>query len=330
MVDRFDDLMREADPAKGQAPLPVDRREAILTAARRRDERLDPRRPRWGRRLAVAASVLAVAAGGLVVQSVTGAAPSAEAQGVLDRAALIAKDPAARPGQYWRITRKSEHTVGYEAQGGQFVCVLAENRVSYVSVDGSRPSWFVDEPRVRLRQLLGSVCPTAPGGTWTTPLAPNLEAPTWGNPTPSWLAGLPRDPAALRARLYADSAGQGSGPDDEAFVTVADILRSGVVPADLRSALFRVLQTVPGTTITDKNVQAGGRAAIAVGRGGAGEGRSELLFAVGTGDFVGERWRRGSFEGFPNGSVSTYSRDVVDALPADLQRLKCTPEGECR
>ena len=79
-------------------------------------------------------------------------------------------------------------------------------------------------------------------------LAPATEPGSWQNPTPSWLADLPTETSALRARLYADAQGHGTTPDGEVFVLIADALRSQRVPAHLRSAMFEVLQTVGSAT----------------------------------------------------------------------------------
>ena len=77
----------------------------------------------------------------------------------------------------------------------------------------------------------------------TTNLAPVDIPATWQVPTPAWLAALPRDTDALRARMYADAAGHGPSTDAEVLVIAADVMRSGLVPADLRAAVFRVLRT---------------------------------------------------------------------------------------
>ena len=50
-------------------------------------------------------------------------------------------------------------------------------------------------------------------------------------------SSLPRDPRALLDIIYERTKGSGKSPEIEAFVTIADGLRTGVVPADLRAAL---------------------------------------------------------------------------------------------
>jgi len=42
--------------------------------------------------------------------------------------------------------------------------------------------------------------------------------------------------------------------DGEVIVYVADVLRSGLVPADLRAALFQVLKAVPGVDVSETRV----------------------------------------------------------------------------
>jgi len=327
MTDLFEDLMRDVDPARGLAPLPAERREALLArAASPVDELGARRRPRWGRRLAAAAAVAAVTVGVYAVQATTGNVPAASAKEVLAKAALTTSDPATRPGQYWRISSTDEKIITTPGQGDGSLCVVAGSRVTYAAVDGSSPSWFVDAPERKVRQVRGAECGTLPAQSWTTNLIPNQQEASWAVPNPAWLAQLPRDVGALRARLYADRAGFGRGPDDEAFVYVADLLRSGQVPADLRAALFGVLQTIPGTTITDAHVTVGTRDGVAIGRLSTGE-RVELIFDSKQGDLLGERSTMLD-HGVPIAQFSNVTRDVVDEVPSSVQRnaekLTCT------
>lgn len=139
--------------------------------------------------------------------------------------------------------------------------------------------------------------------------------PSWQAPTVDWLAGLPRDRALLRELLYADSAGRGRSTDGEVLVYVADVLRSGIVPPDLRVALYRVLTTVPGVEVTAGDAELFGRSGVALGRVELfGGDRQEIVIDPDTGDYLGDRYVS------PDGTISygSVTTTVVDGVPADV------------
>ncbi len=144
----------------------------------------------------------------------------------------------------------------------------------------------------------------------------------WQRPTPQFMAGLPRDPAQLLRRIYHDSAGHGRGKDDEAFVYVRDVLRSGVVPADLRAALFGAAALIPGVRLVSDSVNLDGRHGVAVAMSGHGDSRAELIFDSASGEVIGERevaLRSGYLPEVRAGTTIEYtsvSRQVVDAMGA--------------
>ncbi|PZS29867.1 MAG: hypothetical protein DLM58_14580 [Pseudonocardiales bacterium] len=115
---------------------------------------------------------------------------------------------------------------------------------------------------------------------------------TWGIPTPAWLAALPRDPTALLARLYIDpnKAGADVNKYDAAFLHIAQVLSSGMVPADLRAALYQVASRIPGVTLIDSTANLDGRQGVAVGRvDSTGNVRQEIIFDSAGGQYIGER-----------------------------------------
>lgn len=188
--------------------------------------------------------------------------------------------PASADGTwYWRYTRPTA-TKFFDAASKQCVQqqgphILDRHVELYTGRDG---------------EITKDVTP-GPGGE---PMGPPGPA-SWDNPTPDWLAGLPRDPAALRASLYADSPtgvkpGSGLSRDTVAFGRLADVLASGLVPADLRAALYRVATTIPGVTLVDHEADLDGRSGIAVGRvESSGTLRQDLIFDTAGGQFLGER-----------------------------------------
>lgn len=256
-------------------------------------------------------------------------------------AAGAATDPPARADQWWEITSRSTVSHTYYGNndkenagpGDGSTYLIATARVTYAAVDGARPSWYDDKPHQILRLLDGpEIHPEpAPPYPWTTNLSPNEIDGSWQLPNQAWLAALPRDTQALRARLYADSAGHGSGKHDSAYTYAADALRTGMVPADLRAALFRVIQTIPGTTITDPKAVVDGRTGVAIGRANVFGVSDELVFDENTGELIGERTRAERVRGGEKVQFeSSYSRTVVDGIPAQIQRdahrQKCTVE----
>ncbi|MFT3970392.1 MAG: CU044_5270 family protein [Micropruina sp.] len=340
MTMLFEEILRDSDPAAAVGPYDADARRQLLDAAMcdRDDALVDggdsdspaatnpsqkPRRRR-GRVLLAACAALIVA--GLGYQSVTASVGAAEAAEVLGQAAIHASDPPAKPGQYWEITRTGTNL--YDDGDGQSDrrYLVRTTHVDYVAVDGRRPTWYVRKPSATIRQVFGP--PQAAGGrgrgtSWTTNLSPEQKPAWWGEPSPSWFASLPRDTSKLRVRLYADTAGHGSNPDDEAFVYIADVLRSGVVPADLRAALYNVLTTIPGTTVTERQVKLeDGRSGVAIGRNDIFGSHNELVIDPKTGDVIGERsfMRLVPFVGEELALTTGVQRRLVNAIPADIQR----------
>lgn len=338
-------LMAEAIMVS-DAPAPAaDASEAVIAEhlPRAGHGRTTPRRVR--RTVAVLAAACALVALPVGV-SLTGrqAGASAEAAGVLDTAALHASDPAAAGDQYWRITTVGGSTdTRYETRDGTEVRStwwIVNRTVRYVAVDGARPTYTEWTPGVSQRQLTGGPgwSPTPRDVTiQTTNLTPNDLPGGWQTPNPAFLASLPRDVNALRERLYADVEGHGRSPDGEVLVYVADLLRSGLVPADLRAALFRVVKSVPGVDVTSRAVTLQGRRGIGLARTEPLNGtRQEIVFDPGTGLLIGER--EIAVEGtsmIPAGTVlseTSVRTDLVDDVPAAItnaaEHASCTVDTD--
>ncbi|MBK8445790.1 MAG: CU044_5270 family protein [Micropruina sp.] len=326
----FEDQMRTSDPGASVPAYDPDERAKMLDEA----VAATPVRRSRGRLLLAACAALVVA--GLIFQSVTASIGSAQASEVLHQAAIHAFDERSRPGQYWQLTRTGTNIYG--DQDNRLFLVRVEH-VDYVAVDGKRPTWFVRGGATTVRQLSGPP-PTgpvtwSPGDTWTTNLSPEQMPAYWSLPSPSWLAALPRDPAQLRARLYADTEGRGNNHDDEAFTYVADVLRSGIVPADLRSALFEVLRTIPGTTVKDAEARLDdGRVGAAIGRNDIFGSTGQLIVDPDNGQVIGERTVMSTFFGFVGDATLTtgIAARLVDSVPKNVQenarREKCTVEND--
>jgi len=77
---------------------------------------------------------------------------------------------------------------------------------------------------------------------------------------------------------------------------MGQVLSSGLVPADLRAALYTVAATrIPGITVTDRTANLDGRAGVAVGRVQSGPAQSgsdvrqDIIFDSVGGQYIGER-----------------------------------------
>ncbi|MCZ9351310.1 CU044_5270 family protein [Streptomyces mutabilis] len=266
------------------------RRAHLLSEVDRRTQSRSSRwalRPtgRWGLVLGTA-----VAAGAAVVVLGLGSGspdtardvPPASAASVqlLERAALTAASTpqtTVRAGQYSYIKTVGHTTVLSETSAGEMELLREdESMEQWTSVDGSQQT-------LQRKDGSDSLLPgTADGG--------NLNAPTY-----SFLAALPADPDDLLKQIRDDAernhgAGSGSttGPDQEAFVTIGDLLRSGVTPPKTTAALYRAAALIPGVDTVPDAVDAAGRHGVAVTRTHDGE-RTEWIFDKNTARLLGER-----------------------------------------
>jgi len=136
---------------------------------------------------------------------------------------------------------------------------------------------------------------------------PCAAAGNWQSPTATFIAELPRDPHRLYDRLRADTKGHGRAPDQEVLVYAADALRSGLLPADLRAALYRALTYLPTLEITQRATTLDGHTGTALGITAAGE-QQDIVIDPATGAFIGERQRlTEDRDGIPAGTTTESS-----------------------
>jgi len=112
------------------------------------------------------------------------------------------------------------------------------------------------------------------------------------DPTYRLLQTLPTNPHTLLAMIYRVERGHGPGPDQEAFVTIGDLLRDTIAPPKVAAALYRAAALIPGVTLVPHATDAIGRHGVAVARIGPGlDGgiREELIFNSTTLQLIGER-----------------------------------------
>jgi RNA polymerase sigma-70 factor (ECF subfamily) len=281
---------------------------------------------------------------GLVVSNVFGVAGwrgSAEpaAAEVLHSAALASiqnSDPVLAPGQYLLVatTAVGGATMGIsDSVSGSFL--YTSNESMYVPADRN-DEWVRVWSLIKPYKTFGPTSERAAKEFWAGEVsgkgadfkgmmrARNGAFFSPEDPkSPDRLAALPRDPSALLDHIHTLTIGQGSSPDGEALVWIADTLRSGVVPAELRAALYNAAAMIPGVEITEKQANLNGAATgIAIGRLETVNGiRQDLIIDPNTGQLIGERQvltRGYGPDYFPVGTVigwTAITTTVVDSAP---------------
>ncbi|MBL7488992.1 CU044_5270 family protein [Frankia sp. AgB1.9] len=327
--------------ADGAVAAPTTGPDAGPGRAARHRRRLRPR-VTTRRVIAVAVAAVVVAAGLFTLDTVTvggRADATAEASTLLRQAASVVAakpDPPVGPTQYREITTRASYGSSTTGTDGREVTWLVESVTRlWIPGDPTKPwimqqggptaiHWFnpADETWAKANGLGGqSSVPyltRAVGGEFNGPI---LDIQAWQAPTPGFLSRLPRDPDKLLARIYHDSEGEGRSKDGEALVFIADVMRCGFVPADLRAAFFRAATGIPGVTVTDHAANLAGRTGVAVGRDEGGDTRQEMIFDPATGQFIGERevvLNADYIPGVPVGTAISYtavSSEVVDSAP---------------
>jgi hypothetical protein len=268
----------------------------------------EPRRTRhWGRWAVAAAAVLALIAGFLVVQTVSFGhrppAASAAAEALNSAADKVgASDPPLGPTQFRYVATHAWNLGSFimVGKGGNTsslnLSLLQENlSETWVPADPARDCLIRRGATGNYRWVHGSDAEAKAAGI-DLPKPDSADSRekcaqgpgNWQEPTPAWVAALPRDPHRLYDKLRADTAGRGQDPDLEMLVYVADALRGGQIPADLRAALYLALALVPVLEITDRAANLDGRVGVAYGIDRAGT-RQEMIVDPNTGQFIGER-----------------------------------------
>ena len=102
-------------------------------------------------------------------------------------------------------------------------------------------------------------------------------------------ADLPTDPDALLKKIYADTRGQGTGPDAEAFEFLGYALTESLLPPSVAAALYRAAAKIPGVVVVPDSVDAAGRHGVAVARTDDLGERREWIFNPTTFEYLGER-----------------------------------------
>jgi len=144
---------------------------------------------------------------------------------------------------------------------------------------------------------------------------PGVRCPSTGSlndPTYRLLQTLPTSPHALLAMIYRVERGHGPGQDQEAFVTIGDLLRSTIPPPRVTAALYRAAALIPGVTLVPGATDAIGRHGVAVAQTSGGI-RTELIFSTATLRLIGERTIMTS-TGNSTSATAIITRAFVDHL----------------
>lgn len=119
-------------------------------------------------------------------------------------------------------------------------------------------------------------------------------------PDSSWVnvdyVDIPLDGIAAYEWINAQYSGGSASRNEDNFVRITDILRSGLVPAPQRAALLDALSRIPGVSATDNVANLDGVTGIAIGRNEmlrAGQ-RQEIIIDPDTGLVIGERAMSGA------------------------------------
>ena len=240
--------------------------------------------PRIARRVLLGAAAAVV--GALAVGQISVAAQSAHAAGVLRAAAgktMTFVDPVAKPGEYLLVhTHANWSVTGVDASGNISTRMNAQTIDVYVP--GNRDEeWVLDRdwgdagPAPMDDGVIRAKDGHFYGGPWSPIDAEQLDA-------------LPRDGQALYDHFNAQYQGGSASRDEDNFVRITDLLRLGLVPADLRAGLYEALALIPGVTASEQ-ANFDGKVGIAIGRTEplrAGQ-RAEMIIDSDTGLVIGER-----------------------------------------
>jgi hypothetical protein len=126
------------------------------------------------------------------------------------------------------------------------------------------------------------------------------------------LQALPTDPQALLAMIYRVEQGHGPSADQEAFVTIGDLLRDKIVPPKVSAALYRAAALIPGVTLVPGATDAIGRHGVAVAQTAEGI-RTELIFNKTSLKLIGERTIIASI-GVSTDATAIISQGFVDHI----------------
>ncbi|WP_394249063.1 CU044_5270 family protein [Arthrobacter pityocampae] len=296
---------------------------------------------RFRRGFTLVAAAAVFLTGVLVVSDVVLPDPqplSAEAAAVLEDAAaatIRTSDPVVLPGQYLKVETDALTGASSVADGQQISWQVTTTDELYIPADTNRewiwnrqapvPTETAPEAVKEAARLQPTVDPAtyaaltgvfrAPGGAF----GKGEQYTIIGAPLTD-TDDLPRDPQALLDRIYEHTKGAGKTPDLEAFETIVESLRTGIIPADLRAAFYQAAALIPGVEVMDRQATIDGRTGIAIGKATPeGGSRQDIIIDPASGLVIGEQIViLQDYPGSPAGVVESWTSvqtTVVDSAP---------------
>jgi RNA polymerase sigma-70 factor (ECF subfamily) len=271
-------LLERASGAAAPAPAPTRRR-------------LRFRRARWA-----LAGVAAVVVGTLVAGNVTMNVATAHAAEVLRDAAVQAvgfTDPVPGSGQYLKSHTHAQWGYYDRNDAGEL-----EFHPEYQTIDVYKPA-DRDAEWVLYRDWGDSFVPktvnVVPSETGEQIEIERGKDGYFYEDDYPWVPfdfeAVPLDGAAAYAYIDSLYNGGSASRDENNFVRITDMLRTGLVPAGTRAALLDALSRIPGVTATENVANLDGVVGVAIGRTEPlrfGE-RKEIIIDPATGMVIGER-----------------------------------------
>ncbi|CAN5230393.1 hypothetical protein BH09ACT6_BH09ACT6_12320 [soil metagenome] len=337
-MDEISLLCRVRSDIPERAPDEVAQGKAALFALMGSDTTFVPtttlrrrRTAQWIGFTALGAGVLTLA---LVATNVLGFAgwrggADAAAASVLESAALATldvSDPVLAPGQFLLVQTNAVYSAGVGDDAGTYHSYLQSYHDElYIPADRDDDWVWARHPR-EVYQTFGPESEKATELGQSGEAEELLRAPggTFYGGSPTAISGdydtLPRDPHQLLNVIYLRTFTAGPSRDGEALVWIADVLRSGTVPADLRAALYKAAAGIPGVTVTEQQANLDSKTGIAIGRiETANNTRQDIIVDPVNGQFIGERTISLGADGdIPAGTATTWTAvttSIVDSAP---------------
>ena len=250
--------------------------------------------------------------------------------------AIASSDPILQPGQYLRVDTTAVYGGAEAAENNRQIGYLTINESQlYVPADRDG-DWVWMRGLRKPYQTFGPESEAAAQDDWNRQLAKrgtpdyqeSVRAPGgafYGSSSSDLgeLEALPRDPYRLLNCIYRTTLGSGPSSDGAALAWIADTLRGGGVPADLRAAIYEAAAMIPGVVVTEDQATLNGRTGVSIGRLEPSSGRrQDIIIDPKTGQLIGERSvivdpPHGS--PFPAGTSDKWTAittTVVDEAPA--------------
>jgi RNA polymerase sigma-70 factor (ECF subfamily) len=308
-----------------------------------------PRSRTVSRRVALASAAAAMLVGAFVAADVivpgSRGGATAEAAEVLNNAAaatIQTSDPVVGPGQYLRIDTTSVYASGVvlgDPGGDRRTVEWLDKSSDHLYIPADQTSEWIWDRKARIPTTFFSEDAKAAATKYQQSQAGDpirtgelLRAPGgnfYGEPqrlfarTPidKGVENLPRDPQALLVTIR-----ERDNPDrteNETLGSIAAALRTGVVPADLRAALYKAAALIPGVTVVDREANLDGKVGIAIGiEDPVRETRMDIIIDPTTGLLIGERTvtltAGETYPAFPAGTAIAWTSvqtSVVDSAP---------------